>query len=387
MAHARGAPHYRRTLLDGPLARVWERQPYLDKETAASQQEALVVDGVAPAPHAFAAGIVSSATTRAGRPLRVQLSAAEVAAVSGAGVAALPGDEATLQIVSPRHGVRPSEGARTILPATLHRNTVDVVAELLASGRYRTLVAPLSTLKWITVALVDAGVSCGAFGLQAIGTNGYPVTRHARRWLEPLWRAPLFDNWSMSELRGYAHPCSGCGFGHWVGAPTWFELIEPRGVGPRGARATIGELVATMLLPHGERMPLIRYRTGDLMERGPPCARSGTRGLRFRGRTSTSIAGAVLSRDLLEVTEATPDVAMEPHPAEVLGLVRRCDIGVPKARVVDGRIEVELRWDPARYAERASEVRALLATACLRPTEIVLHPPGALDFTREARKL
>ncbi len=358
--------------MDGPL----EAQPFLDKETAASQQEALVIAGVAPAPSAFAAGIVSSATTRAGRPLRVQLSAGEVAAAEGA--PALPGEEATLQIVSPRHGVRPAAGPRTILPATLHRNTVDVVAELLASGRYRSLVAPLSTLKWITVALGEAGVSCGSFGLQAIGTNGYAVTRHARRWLEPLWRAPLFDNWSMSELRGYAHPCGACGFSHWVGAPVWFEAL---GTGP------VRELVATMILPHGERMPLIRYRTGDLMERGPVCARTGTRGLRFRGRISTSIPGAVLSRDLLEVTEATPDVAMEPHPAEVLGLVGPSDIGVPKARVAGGRVEVELRWDPARYPERAAEVRAAIEGACLRPTEIVLRRPGSLDFVREARKL
>ena len=316
--------------------------------------------------------MVSSATTRAGRPLRMQAARGEVLTVAD-------GDDATLEIISPRHGVRPVGGRRTLLPATLHINTVDVAAELLASGRYHTLVVPLGTLKWITVALGDRGVSPASFGLRAIGTTGYPVTRHARRWIEPLWHAPLFDNWSMSELRGYAHPCRGCGYGHWHGAPTWFEL--------QNTTRNVGELIATMLLPHGERMPLIRYRTGDLMERGPLCARTGTRGLRFRGRLASSLPGRVLSRDLLEVTEATPDIAMEPHPVEVLGIQRPCDIGVPKARIRGDTIEVELRYDPARFAARAREVEVAIRAACLRRTEIALMAPGTLDFRREARKL
>lgn len=408
VAHARGAPWYRRALagpLRGPAfagARSLARLPLLDKHTAAARQEDLVVPGVPGAPASLSAGIVSSATTRDGRPLRVLLSLAELAPDGEPpdGDAVHHEQEArTLQIVSPRHGSRPPGGARTILPATLHRNLVDVTHDLLRGGRFHTLVAPLSTLKWLTVGLERDGVSPATLGVRLVGTTGYPLTRHTRAWLEPAWRASLVDNWSMSELRGHAHPCSACGFAHWLGAPVWWELVDPLAGAPvRPATGALGELVATTLLPHGARMPLLRYRTGDIVEVGPACPAApapGARGMRFRGRLSSSLLDTsrksarplLLSRDLLEVTEALPDVAFEPHPAERLALVPPSDLGVPKARVHEGRLVVELRYDPARFPARAREVRQVLAATCLGDVEIELLPPGQLDFTREARKL
>lgn len=407
MAHARRAPWYRRALAPALKGRALggvadlARLPFLDKHTAAARQESLIVPGVPAAPASFAAGVVSSATTREGRPLRVLLARDDVAfGDERDGPHAHDEQEArTLEIVSPRHGARPPGGARTILPAALHRNLVDVTHDLLQSGRFHTLVAPLSTLKWLTVGLERDGVSPATLGVTLVGATGYPVTRHTRSWLEKAWRASLVDNWSMSELRGHAYPCPSCSFAHWLGAPVWWELVDP--ISGRPLRATtgvLGELVATTLLPHGARMPLLRYRTGDVVELGPACPAApspGARGMRFRGRMSSSLVDSVrgkarhrlLSRDLLEVTEALPDVAFEPHPAERLGLVPPSDLGVPKARVHEGRLVAELRYDPARFPERAREVKAALAGACLGDVDIELVPPGQLDFTREARKL
>ncbi len=387
--HARAAPFYRKALarVRVETLRDLARVPLLDKETAAAQQERLVVPGVEPAPAAFDAGVVSSATTRTGRPLRILRAADELPAPS------TERDDRVLSIYSPRHGVRAPEAGRVLLPAVLHANTADVVDDLLSRGRFDVMVIPLSTLKWVTVALRARGRPLAAYGVREIGATGYRVTPHARAWLGKAWGAMLVDNYSLSELAGFFHPCRACGSSHWHGAPTWHELIDPTTSAPtRAATGALGELVCTTLLPHGLRMPLLRYRTGDIVELGPVCRDAGARGVAFRGRASTSLfidgRPAVLSGDLQDAAEALPDVAMEPHPAEVLRLVPPSDLGVPKARVRSAGVDVELRYDPAMFPTRAAEVsRALRASFRVKTAALTLLAPGALDFTREARKL
>lgn len=408
LAHAATAPfyadswrqHWRKITRARDLA---QHLPLLHKPEAAEHQEALIVPGVEPEPIAHASGIVSSATTRTGRPLRVLRAASEVMRPAprqgprrGRGSRRL---SRTLELYSPSHGLRDAGSDRILLPAVAHLNTVEVLHDLLSgqAPAVRYLVVPLPTLKWITVALQQRGHDRAPYNLRAIGTTGYPLTAHARSWLGPFWRVRLFDNYSLSELPGYALECRHCGFFHWQGSPMLFELVDPAtGMATRGK---LGELVATTLLPARPRMPLIRYATGDVVERGPVCQRENKRGLRFRGRQPHSLTRIVdgqtryllLSRDLLEVTEALPDIAMQPHPAERLGLVPGADLGVPKARIDAGRnlLEVELRYDPARYPHRAQEVRRQLLAVCLRRPhpDVVLHRPGSLDVQRLAREL
>ncbi len=405
LEHARKAPYYERAwkgLSDrgGPFEML-ARLPLLDKETAARVQEELVVTGVRAQPEFREAGIVSSATTRQGRPLRMLTSPdeSEPSAPSIQG-----GPDRSIRLYSPRHGVPTPDGRRVFLPATLHPNTVDVLDDLLNSKgarKFRYLVGPLSALKWLTVALLERGVSPARYQLRGVGTTGHALTMHARSWLEPLWRAPFFDNYSLSELRGFAHPCASCGFSHWHGAPTHFELIDPLRAKP--SPGPLGELVATALVPGALRMPLIRYRTGDVVEVGPSCRRTGTRGVRFRGRISQSLLGAsregtrylVLSRDLQEVAEAQADVALEPHPAEVLERVPPSDIGVPRAKIDFEKksVKVELRYDPARHPLRAAEVKAEIERGLFghKPKKgapvIELLRPGSVDTRREGLKL
>lgn len=372
------------------------RLPLLDKAEAAAHQEELRSPEAA-----VSIGVVSSATTREGRPLRVLQTVAASVMPTPTSSPLQKTSIHTLRVYAPRHGVQQAGVGELCLPATLHDNTVDVLFDLLAEHRPAELVLPLSTLKWVSVAATARGMAPHTHGVAVVGVTGYPLTRAARRWLEPLWRAPLVDNWSMSELVGFAQGCR-CGFSHWHGAPTLFELVTPAGgksVDVAGVRP-FGELVATTLLPHGAAMPLIRYRSGDLVELGPRCrAAGGRRGMRFRGRTSHSLlAGDVplaLSGDLLELAESLPDVALVPHPAERLGLVPPSDLGVPMLRPrSEGRgararftLDVELRFDPARHAGRASEVRAAFAAIVAANVEVVLHRPGSLELTALARKL
>jgi hypothetical protein len=319
-----------------------------------------------------------------------------------------PTDGLTLNIYSPRHGVRlPSDDREVLLPATLHLNTVDVAWELLnsfppgAASRnspvrpFVAVVAPLSTLKWLTVALLERHHQPASLGLEAIGATGYPVTAHSRSWLEQAWGAPVIDNYSLSELPGYAYPSPRTGFLHATITDVWFELIDPITATPIRPRAgALGELVATTT--HLSRLPLLRYRTGDIVELGAFEPELKSTGIRFRGRLSSSLVGQgkrrylALSRDLLEVGEACADVALEPHPAEVLRLVPPCDIGVPKLLVDnnDGpRLRIETRFDPSRYPARADTVRESFAAVVDTSVRIELMRPGSLDVHHLVRKL
>lgn len=407
LRHASAAPYYRKAWrsvwrqVDGQ--KTLHRLPLLSKQTAAQVQEDLRVPGVPPTPAWLSAGVVSSATTRTGRPLRILHSPAEDPEGPTPPASQRTVRPRTLVLFSPRHGMRRSEGPdRVMLPVTPHVNTVDVLLDLLAGsgrGRIHAMVTPLSALKWITVALQERSVSPASLGVQDIGTTGYTLTWHARRWLARAWNARLWDNYSLSEVGGYAWECEACEHLHWEGPPVIFERVDPLTGGP--VTGNLGELVLTTLVPHVQLMPLVRYATGDLVRVGPRCAATGSRGVQFLGRVQHSLVRkvrgqtryAVLARDLLEWAEATPDVMQHPHPMEQLGQVPPSDLGVPKAVVDAGThtVNVELRFDPARYPERAASVSAALARQVFRNgaprPAIALHRPGSMDVAAWARKL
>lgn len=411
LARAHRAPHYART-----WGQAWTRVrdarglvhlPVLTKEDAAEHQEDLRVPGVSPSPDGLLAGVVSSATTRTGRPLRVLRSAEELgghAVVDDAGSTSSPAvRQRTLVLFSPRHGVRLQEGpGRVLLPVTPHPNTVDVLVDLLQNTQgppFRFLVAPVSALKWITVAMQERGLQPHRLGIREVGTNGYTLTRHARDWLGAAWGARMWDNYSLSEVPGFAWECGRCGFLHWEGARVVAELLDPHSRKP--VKGPLGELVLTTLWPDVQLMPLIRYATGDLVWRGPRCPEQGTRGVRFAGRVGQGLQRLVkgvtthvlLARDLLEWAEATPDVAQHPHPLERMGTVPPSDIGVPKALVdaARGVVRVELRFDPLRHPARVSALESQLRSTVFRrgnPRPVVEWlRPGSLDVTKLALKL
>ncbi len=388
LAHAATIPFYRaawggRVL---PLSRV----PLLDKSTAAAEQQQLRYPG-----EAAAVGVISSSTTRDGRPLRVLRRAVpEAPQVAHAGQAGIE----VLRIISPRHGLLTTSASdELVVAATLHDTFVELVIDLLREHRPPQLVVPLSTLKWLTAAIEQRGVSLASLAPRVISVTGYPLTTSARAWLATAWRTALVDHWSMSELSGHTQPCRHCGAAHWVGAALHAEVITPSSA-KRTVLQTgrVGELVVTTLLPEAAAMPLVRYRTGDLVEVGPPCrAYDGARGVIVRGRSSHSIVVGdrvlAASGALLELGESLADVAQVPHPAELLGLVRAADLGVPKitARLDAGVpvVDVELRYHPARFAQRAREVVAAVRGVVADEVSVRVHPPGSLELQRLMRKL
>ncbi len=139
------------------------------------------------------------------------------------------------------------------------------------------------------------------------GEPGASVPNVKRR-IEEAWGARCFDHAGATEVGGWAFDCQADdGAIHLNELEFIFEVIDPQTCKPvdEGAR---GELVITTLGRPG--MPVLRYRTGDLVEMiTEPCA---------CGRTLARIKGGVLGRadDMLSVR------GVNVYPSAIDNLIR-----------------------------------------------------------------
>ena len=109
---------------------------------------------------------------------------------------------------------------------------------------------------------------------------------NVKRAIEEAWGVTCFDHAGATEVGPWAYDCEAqAGAIHLNEAEFIFEVINPENGGPvkDGER---GELVITNL--GRAAMPVLRYRTGDLVElNGEPCP---------CGRTFVRVTGGVLGR-------------------------------------------------------------------------------------------
>jgi phenylacetate-CoA ligase len=113
------------------------------------------------------------------------------------------------------------------------------------------------------------------------GSN--PTTRNR---LAELWHgARIFDHHGMTEVGPVSYECPQrpCVL-HVIGSAYFAEVIDP-GTGKPVVPGQTGELVLTTLGRTGS--PLLRYRTGDLVKCGAPCA---------CGRHELTLEGGILGR-------------------------------------------------------------------------------------------
>ena len=117
------------------------------------------------------------------------------------------------------------------------------------------------------------------------GEPGASVENVKRR-IEQAWGATCFDHAGATEVGAWAFDCQAqTGSIHLNELEFIFEVIDPQ-TGESVSEGTRGELVVTTLSRPG--MPVLRYRTGDLVElTTEPCP---------CGRTSARIRGGVLGR-------------------------------------------------------------------------------------------
>jgi hypothetical protein len=393
LANAVRAPYYQRR-----FGRRWRQirtvddlsaLPLLDKATAATHQRELVVGAAPPG-----LGVVSSGTTRTGSevpPLNVLHSVEEAEAIRGDS-SADPIDEPdlhpgwTLVSVGVSHGL--PNGARNsdelMVPWMYHRNALHMLETVLTrpqpDGRRVTAMRiSAGGLKTFTTWLLQRGKDPSALGLRLIGSNGSRVSTWWRRLIEETFRADLYDNYSLSEFATPATECKACGWLHFGWPPVLYEVLdlvtgERR---PEGA----GRLVLTGLHPYVQKMPLVRYDTGDAVELGSFCRVGAAQRIRFLGRIRRGLilpdarggSFVLAPSNVQDVLEAMPETERNPHPFEELGYLRSRELGLPRWTVEDAggpeplaRLNFEVRFDPALFRDEARALQGRVLGELLR---------------------
>jgi phenylacetate-CoA ligase len=214
---------------------------------------------------------------------------------------------------------------------------------MLENGATIVACTPTYALRLAEVA-EEQGIDLADSPVRAIVVAGEPGGSIAatRAKIESSWGARVFDHAGMTEIGALAIECTAnpCGV-HLIESECIAEVIDPQTTQPAGA-GEIGELIITNLGRWGS--PVIRYRTGDLVQmdtRSCPC---GRRWIRLNGGILGRVDDMVIIR------------GNNLHPAAVEELLRGlADVGeyrctIRSQRAMDSlKIEVE----PSPASDRA----------------------------------
>jgi len=364
------------------------RLPILDKATAIQHQRQLIVGRPPPG-----FGVASSGTTRNSpdqAPLNVVTSEAELEAMNASAPAYEPADDPhpgwTLVSVSVKHGLPggPPGPGELFLPWMHHPNALHMMHAVLSrpqpDGRRVTAMRiSVGALKCLTAWCLEHGKGPAHYGVRLIGTNSFHLSSHWRDLIERSFEAEVIDNYSLSEFSTPVSECKACGWHHFGWPPIIYEVLDLKS-GRRIGKGT-GRLLLTGVYPYAQKMPLIRYDTGDVLELGPRCRETGQRGVRFLGRLRRGLvvadgdrgAFALAPVHVQDVLEGLPEAERAAHPLQTLGFVRSRDIGLPRWTVELkrrprplARLAFEVRFDPDVFPERALELARHVRDEMLR---------------------
>jgi len=195
-----------------------------------------------------------------------------------------------------------------------------------------------------------------------------------RRRIEAAWGARAYDHAGMTEMGAYGFTCQRQDAMHVNEAEFIAEILDPAtgAPTPEGER---GELVLTNLGRWG--MPAIRYRTRDLVQRGPtPCS---------CGRTYLTLSGGVLGRvdDMLIIRGVNVYPSSIEDALRSVPEVQEFRVTVFKSGELD-EIELEVECPPEIVPQVEARLRNALSLRI--PTRAVA--PGALPrFELKARRI
>jgi len=260
------------------------------------------------------------------------------------------------------------------------QNSVQRLALIERMGATAMCCTPTYALRLAEVAR-EEGIDPAALPVRITvhaGEPGASVPATKAR-IESAWGARAYDHAGASEVGAHSFECQPQpGSVHIIESEFIAEVVEPGGDRPVAAGER-GELVITNLGRPG--FPVIRYRTGDLVEVDPapcPC-----------GRTFVRLAGGVIGRadDMVVVR------GVNVFPSAVEELVRRHD-GVDEYRVTITRrremghllIEIECADGVDATAIATEMTEGFARNLALRP-EVVPVPRGTLPrFELKARR-
>ena len=220
------------------------------------------------------------------------------------------------------------------------------------------------------------GIDTAASNIRVTVHAGEPGASipNTRRRIEELWGARAYDHIGMTEMGAYGFTCINQDAVHINEEEFIAEILDPVTNEPV-AEGERGELVLTNLGRWGS--PAIRYRTGDLVQRGTtqcPC-----------GRTYLTLPGGVLGRvdDMLIVR------GVNIYPSSIEDVLR----GFPEieeyriTRLKAGTMdEIELEVECPETTVTAVEAALRQALSLRVPTRAVA--PGSLPrYELKARRI
>jgi len=225
------------------------------------------------------------------------------------------------------------EGARKVGALTVPGGGMETQMRLKAMRDIDATVlccTPTYALRMAEVAH-DMGMDLRSLGVRATVHAGEPGASipAVRDRIEQAFGAQCYDHTGMTELGATGFTCQEKSGVHLIESEFVFEVIDPATCEPV-ENGEQGELVATNLGRAGS--PLIRYRTGDLVELDPsPC---------HCGRTFARLKGGILGRadDMIIVR------GMNIFPSAIEGVLREfSQINEFRIEVFSKREMAELR--------------------------------------------
>lgn len=199
---------------------------------------------------------------------------------------------------------------------------------------------------------IETGLDPTGFKLKVGVYGAEPWTNNMRKEIEARWNLKAVDIYGLSEIigPGVAIECvEGQDGLHLFSDHFYPEIIDPKTEQPVAA-GEAGELVITTLTKEG--IPLIRYRTGDIVSLAegecPHCGRTSPRMSKVKGRTDdmliirgVNVFPSQIESVLLEIEHA------KPHYLLVVDRVGSLD-----------QLEVQVEIDEQIFSD---EIRALEA--------------------------
>ncbi len=210
------------------------------------------------------------------------------------------------------------------------------------------------------------------------GEPGANIARTKAR-IEAAWEAKCFDHAGASEVGAHSFECELQPGGiHIIESEFIIEVIDPE-TGVERPPGETGELVITNLGRPG--FPVIRYRTGDLVQLNlAPCA---------CGRTYARFDGGLLGRSDDMVTIRGVNV----YPTAVENVIRQFSavdefqVTVKTLQEMQ-HLEVQIEVISGHNAEnvRTDVEQAIYRSLSLRPTVTVAEPGALARFELKARR-
>jgi phenylacetate-coenzyme A ligase PaaK-like adenylate-forming protein len=176
------------------------------------------------------------------------------------------------------------------------------------------------------------------------------LTRKWRKIFQEYWNCSIVDRFGLSEVFGGATEDSSCGW--WFFDPVCLpEVVDIRN--QMLIREGVGELLITGLYPFQEAQPMIRYRTGDLVEVSHSVpSRAGILAIRPLGRARYAVYqqdrdGILITPlALLEAVDSQQDIERIPRFCDASQVTDPYLIGHPlystRSYIHDGCVIVEL---------------------------------------------